>query len=863
MNNLISDIIYPFHFLIIASFFSGPSKNAIQKLIAGAKNLSRRNSETQSKQRPTKKLHNYSDYQLSVRSTNMMLLSLFIVTERKGFLNMNSKKVYKSRNCKYESVIFSLRANHHTVSWNGMTDDFVNQGYTKENGFNMHGVEVFFHEIVTEKEVGERDAKNLLSTYPVSYICAKQRTAVVPETFVHKEKFAVPLEKSYCEKRFYTKYEDTVMFIKHLIDKTFESAPYKTVADLLRLAKILGFEKFEASKEAPFFDVFQKIKALFQYHYRLGISIVDGQHRLCMCVKAYNNECLSMNFNSIKETNEGKAKAILSLSSNSFTSKLQACLVFAMYQFPKMASIRQKSLVLFRKQKLMFSRTLGNIIQECVERCDTLLKNKPMFMQLDVESLWYGHLYTMEKKTKKTLQTLENFEIAYEKYKNTQPTETNDPFLSRNQGLLPNIVPIMCTSDTLYDNKTFKVPVNDIKIYVFALSQYYRSFLTPSEVSKRKPGGTYKIPFNMRILLYILQVMLLTKKRRDTLFSFSLKHFSNIAWPWSTNFASSLDKSFHSIDFLFDLVKCHTEITKIVIDFLKKKGKEVDKIENFKNKFLHSKIEAMIKGVLMEQLFVDIMKINENPSFDQDTLKMQLSEKVYEAHFDGLEKKGLVRCCLSFYPVHVKFFLNTQFEYCKNNPRLSNTYGKNFLTRLETATQGMFKNLSKDVFSIKDFKIPEHTDDEIVSSRVAYNPDHGTIIPGSFFNFCIKIGINNASSIYSRFSFIDETDFEPDNDNSKSAKKKKSNVIEDQYASLLDNDVYEWFSSQKEQYSSNPLKLKSFVHECFEMIKTKAAHNKGLSHMLDFVKKEINESLPDKGLLLKDSENLLERMKNT
>ncbi|MGB0404704.1 MAG: hypothetical protein ACPGDB_00750 [Fusobacterium sp.] len=41
----------------------------------------------------------------------------------------------------------------------------------------------------------------------------------------------------------------------------------------------------------------------------------------------------------------------------------------------------------------------------------------------------------------------------------------------------------------------------------------------------------------------------------------------------------------------------------------------------------------------------------------------------------------------------------------------------------------------------------------------------------------------------------------------------------------MDVDVYEWFSSQKHQYRSNPLKLQLFVEECFEMMKTKATHN--------------------------------------
>ena len=183
------------------------------------------------------------------------------------------------------------------------------------------------------------------------------------------------------------------------------------------------------------------------------------------------------------------------------------------------------------------------------------------------------------------------------------------------------------------------------------------------------------------------------------------------------------------------------------------------------------------------------------------------------------------------------------------------------MTRLDTATQGMFSNLSKNVFVINDFKIPEHTEEDIVNSRVAYNPDLGTVIPGTFFNFCCKIGVNAASSKYSRFSFIDELDSDDDNDKKKS-KKKKTNVIEDQYANLLEVDVYDWFDSQKHKYRTNPLKLETFVDECFEMIKTKAAHNKGLGNMLDFVKKEINESLADNELEIKNLEQLLSRLKN-
>ncbi|MGB0404703.1 MAG: hypothetical protein ACPGDB_00745 [Fusobacterium sp.] len=85
--------------------------------------------------------------------------------------------------------------------------------------------------------------------------------------------------------------------------------------------------------------------------------------------------------------------------------------------------------------------------------------------------------------------------------------------------------------------------------------------------------------------------------------------------------------------------------------------------------------------------------------------------------------------------------MNTQYELCKQDPQLRNAYGREFLIRLDTVTQGMFKNLPKHVFSIKDFKISEHTDDEIVSSRVAYNPDHGTIIPGIFLTFATKLDL--------------------------------------------------------------------------------------------------------------------------
>ena len=83
-------------------------------------------------------------------------------------------------------------------------------------------------------------------------------------------------------------------------------------------------------------------------------------------------------------------------------------------------------------------------------------------------------------------------------------------------------------------------------------------------------------------------------------------------------------------------------------------------------------------------------------------MKSQLSEKVFQAHFDNLQTKGFLWCCLSFYAVHVKFFLNTQLEYCKHDPKLKNTYGREFLIRLDTAPQGIFKNLPKNTFTIKD-----------------------------------------------------------------------------------------------------------------------------------------------------------------
>ena len=98
------------------------------------------------------------------------------------------------------------------------------------------------------------------------------------------------------------------------------------------------------------------------------------------------------------------------------------------------------------------------------------------------------------------------------------------------------------------------------------------------------------------------------------------------------------------------------------------------------------------------------MKINKNPSYDLSVMKSQLSEKVFQVHFDNFQTKGFVWCCLRFYDVHFKFFFNTQLEYCKYDPKLKNAYGRDFLIRLDTVTEGIFKNLPKNSFTIKDLK---------------------------------------------------------------------------------------------------------------------------------------------------------------
>jgi len=829
---------------------SVPSQDAIEKLIAGSKRLGTKTCE-KSMPKPTKNMHDYKQYQLSVRSTSMMLLSLFVVTEKKEFLSMNRNHIFKSKSCDYASIIFSLQANHHTVSWNGMTAEFINQGYNKQNGFNMHGVEVFFHEIVDKDEAKGREVRKMQSTYPVSYIGAKNGKAGVPETFYHKTKFAAPLQPSYCSKRFDSSYNDTVLFIKTLVDTIHESGPYTSLEDLETLANIFGFKNLQSTGDT-FFSVFQKIKYLFQWHYRLAISIVDGQHRLCMCVKAYHEEALSMHFNTLRLVNDISAPT-LCLENNSFISKLQACMVFAMYQFPKISTLRQKSLALFRQQKLMFSRTIGNILQECIEKCDKLLDVGPMILLGDVESLWYSHQYKTNKiKKRDGDELLEEFE----QWRVNQLPEDYDPFLARNQYFLPQLVSIMATTDTLFDVKYSKYTLDEIRVNVFAICQVYRNFLAPSEIKSKKLGGNFRIPFNMRILFHILQSMMLTRKRRDLLYSFSLKYFDTyISWPKKTSYALSMDKSFHSIEFLTDLVQCHIEISRTAVNFLRNLAK-VFNIGDLKNKFTANKIEAMIKGSFMEQLILDIMRINENPTFSLEDIKEQLSKQAFKQHFEDMNQKGFVRCCLSFYRAHIALMLNTQFDCARLNA--DEYFGKTFLEKLDSSRSGMFRELKPEVFLLQDFQIPEFGCE--IRSIPAYLLDNGVTIPGSFFDFCHKLSTRAGPLRYARFNFIQDVDPESEPD-SKSPKKGKENTIEDQYSNLED-DICSFFSSQKHKYKSNPLEIQMFIEQSFSVIKKKAAHNKDLGKMLDKISVEIKKSLPNETIPIKDSDSIVSRLKS-
>jgi len=95
----------------------------------------------------------------------------------------------------------------------------------------------------------------------------------------------------------------------------------------------------------------------------------------------------------------------------------------------------------------------------------------------------------------------------------------------------------------------------------------------------------------------------------------------------------------------------------------------------------------MIKGSFMGQLVLDIMQINENPTFSLNNIKKKLSKQASEQHFGDINQKGFIRCCLSFYKVHIALMLNTQFDCARLNA--DKYFAKHLLEKLDNKGQGI------------------------------------------------------------------------------------------------------------------------------------------------------------------------------
>ena len=696
--------------------------------------------------------------------TNLFLLGLFVIREDniEDMIDLKKEiisheKVLEDGEIICNPVYFGPNANHHRIQHQSYDKNFIKKVYKGQGDFSItenNKIHVVLYHIKTISSFKDKipsDSWELDSFYSVDYKTVKYR----PESDIisHNKKIGTAFvgtdQKSLSER------------LQEVLDifSKFHYTEIRSVNHLFQFASKLGIEIPSPYRKQSFHLCYAFLAKEVQGRYEIGIAIPEGLHRLNITLRAAYNDFLTNEYH-VNQENQVHHKLVLKKTPLSDSCSVQVKI--PLKTLPSIESLRDQSSTIRMGQNLGHNKSLVDQISACHDFFVNTLKKYHNKKQIKSEpEAWYVHssnnindpvkkdikkltkkLSKQEKIEAQATYELEQDKILkdrYEKYL-TSYNEPQDVYIFTSSMLLPHAY-TKIKEYFLFDRR-FRLNAEDIstisdkdmKFEIFKYIQlglYGKNLVMRTEFEKSSGAASLKIHFNIRVVLQFLRLMMMFSNSRYYVKIYASKSTSNIIWTQVEEKEAFFPTQIYEYEMLEQMVKVSVNMGMLFKNY-------IDKIVTNKNSVKRQKLQNIFVQASLMQILSSVLCIGPNPDVDTELLKEKMGEKEFGKVFDidTKNRPEFLMIMLDLYLKHVEHSVQTQdvitpkffaefVEYLKDHDELTSRKG----------IDSFGKPVSRKSFSIRDFKLSCET----LNCGTGYRFPQGTIVPGTFLNFCVLL----------------------------------------------------------------------------------------------------------------------------
>ena len=639
-------------------------------------------------------------------------------------------------------VYFAPNVNHHPCTYERMDQDFKASAYRGGSSeFHHRDIHVLAYQICEGEPGNETHDTLLQSLYVVEYM--KKNSKWVNREIIHRTKYARGIPAN-----FYKKFKDTfnckssMDFVRTIFAKL-SNKRIEKISDVKAIAKEFALDDVEHQSYKDVHEAYSDIRYKFQKKFRIGIGILEGNHRINLAIRLICNQLPTNAYLVDKEEQREKRIRDINLKKSNFNKMFKINVYVPRVAIPRIDELKVKSSDILTAQQDGFATSLGDVLLECSKAYENImyrLKSNDLNAAKDITVDSYYNKNFVDPKFKFRGETDgEEFITFLKDFSDSPSGAVSNPFFRKSGIVLPELFPHLMKYSHFASNQirlnTSKGDLSfaNTKLWILYGSMKVTPMVSAHELEKLNPASNKSTPIVylvVRGVLEFLRALLFTEDGRNLLASYiCLSSRGQKKWPQKVENGSFNYSRLHDENIVRFIMVCSMKITsKICTLFDKKKVKK-------------RQLTFILFQVFVKQILRDVLRIGQNPLVD----KLRLQHKVgksYKQYFFPNAKESFLVCALRYYSEYVEKYITTA-HLCDTEFHL---------LIIDKKSQELELDMESLNFSKK--KIPMSTMDRVGHVQV----EKDTTIPGSFYEFFVALAgkiPNNKQDVYEKFFFTD------------------------------------------------------------------------------------------------------------